>query len=266
VPQQIISLARDADLESFPNGAPQIYWTDPSTWGMCAGAAGVRVQATVLQLTVSPTSTADTYMGLLGQWSTDGRSWTDFVSSVDGQVGPQLLQPDSAGTMFHAQYAGAPYEMAPFVRFGAVVARDGERQGRVRCSIDFVVLESLDATLTQFTSVHDEEGTITAVDDVLGATLVTWAYDRGMIHIRSGTWVGITSLTLTVETSFVHDYDEASTGVFWEPVGTLTFTGNEQAKNLAILGLDVATRVRCTALTGTGSASFDAFATLRPAP
>lgn len=266
MPQQIISLARDADLESLPNGAPQIYWTDPSTWGMCAGAAGVRMQGTILQVTISPEGGADTYIGLIGQWSTDGRSWTDFLSTVDGQVGPQLLQPGSAGSVFHAQYAGAPYEMAPFVRFGAQVARDGDRQGRVRCSVDIVVLDALDASVSQFTSVEDEEGIISAVNDVLGATLVTWAYDRGLIHIKSGTWSGITEVTLTVETSFVHDYDGAHTGVFWEPLGTLTFTGSDQAKNLAISGLDVLTRVRCTALTGSGTAPFDAFATLRPAP
>ncbi len=269
MPQSIITLAKDADLESLPNGAPQIYWTEPFTWGMCAGAAGVRVQGTILQLTVAPdTGLADTYIGLIGQWSNDQRSWTDFLTSVDGQVGPQLLQPGSAGSVFNGQYAGAPYEMAPFVRFGAVVARNGGRQGRIRCSIDFVVLDTLDASVSQFTDVADEEGEITAVNDILGGVLVTWAYDRGMIHIRSGTLTNVTSLTLTVETSFVHTYDPTNTGVFWEPLGTLVFTASEQAQSLVISGLDVLTRVRCTALTtgGSPSATFDAFATLRPAP
>jgi hypothetical protein len=158
--------------------------------------------------------------------------------------------------------------MAPFVRFGVQVARDGNRQGRIRCSIDIVVLETLDASVSQFTDKEDEEGEITAVGDVLGAVLVTWAYDRGMIHVKSGTFTNVTSLTLTIETSFVHDYDEDNEGVFWEPIGTLVFTGSDQAKNLPISGLDVLTRLRCTALTtgGSPSATFDAFATLRPAP
>jgi hypothetical protein len=89
-----------------------------------------------------------------------------------------------------------------------------------------------------------------------------------MIHVKSGTFTNVTSLTLTIETSFVHDYDEDNEGVFWEPIGTLVFTGSDQAKNLPISGLDVLTRLRCTALTtgGSPSATFDAFATLRPAP
>lgn len=81
VPQQLLSLPHDADLESFPDGAEQIYWTELSTRGMCPGAAGIRLQASVLQVTTAPgTGQPDTYVRCIGQRSARAatirqRSW-----------------------------------------------------------------------------------------------------------------------------------------------------------------------------------------------
>ncbi len=268
--QTIITLAKDADLESLPNGAPQIYWTNPSTWGLCAGAAGVRLQATILQVTSAPvTGTPDTSLRIIGQWSPDGRSWTDLLGSLDGSSGPQALNPASLGGLFQNQYAGAPYEMAPFVRFGIEVSREGGRQGRVRASADIVVLDTIAASVTQFATSTDDSGEVTADNDILGPNIVTWAYDRGQLCVRSATFVNLDDVILTVETSFSDAYDDDR---LWVTCGILTFDGADQVQQLALADLNVLTRVRCTTFTPTTpptptpTATFDAFITLRPAP
>jgi len=266
VSQSIITLAKDADLESLPNGSPQIYWTDRSTWGMCAGVAGVRLQATILQVTTAPVSgDPDTYLRVIGQWSSDSRSWTDFQGSLDGGLGSQAMDPSTIAPFFQNQYAGTPYEMAPFVRFGIEVSRTGGRQGRVRGSADIVVLDTLAAAPTQFANPQDDGGTINAVNDLLGPVAITWAYERGRVYVRTSVFTNVTNVVFTVETAFDADADPE----FWIPLGTLTFTATNQVQTLALADLDVATRIRCSTFTTSGAspeATFDGHISLRPAP
>ena len=249
--QQIITLARDADLETLPNGGEQIFWSDSATWGLSAGAAGVRMQVVILS------ATADTYLTLIGQSSNDGRSWFDFEESIDGVEEPEPVTPTSE--MSVRQYAGPPWQMAPFVRYGLRTWRTGGLQGRIRLSCDLIVLPALDpARLTVA-----DGATITGVGPI-GGVECTYGYDRGSVYIHATAFSGITSVTVVVETSLVRNAPESG----WRPVATVPSLSSFSAgarQYVEVSGLDAYTRIRATAVSGSGSATFTSYAFFRPA-
>lgn len=257
---QTITLARDSDLETLPDGGAQIYWSNQATWGMCAGAAGVRLQATVLAVTDNTTGQ------VIGQWSTDGRTWTDFVGPVDGEVEPGNLEP-SNGVQSTRQYAGLPWEMAAFVRFGIRVARSTGGQGRLRISCDLIVLDALDGAhliMAENSPVTAASSTIDGTGQV-GEILPTYAYDRGMVCVQRQSMGGLTSVTLIVETCFTDN--DAATAAFWLKVGEFpaAFSNAAPVQSIAVEGLAGYTRVRAIAAATNGTATFDVDVFLRPA-
>lgn len=251
--QQIITLARDADLESLPDGSPSVYWSDAATWGWCAGAAGVRMQALVLATTPS------TFAVILGQYSNDGRTWFDFESTIDGQTTPDALDPTN-GKFSIRQHAGPPWEMAPYVRYGLRVWRTGGGQGRVRMTCDLIVLARLDAA-----KLFLADGAVIDAPGQIGGIECTYGYDRGSIYIHATAFSGITSVTVVVETSLVRDPPEEG----WRPVATVptlsAFNESTEIQFAEVSGLDAYTRLRATAVTGTGTVEFSSHAFLRPA-
>jgi hypothetical protein len=228
---------------------------------MCAGAAGVRMQATVLAVTDNTTGQ------VIGQWSTDGRTWTDFAGPIDGEVELDDLEP-SNGVQSARQYAGLPWEMAAYVRFGLRVARSTGGQGRLRISCDLIVLDALDGAhlvLADNSAVTASSSAITSGAQV-GRMLPTYAYDRGLLCVQLQSLGTLTSVTMIVETCFT-DNVTLATEAFWLKVGEFptVFNNTNPVQTIEIDGLAGYTRVRAIAAVGTGTANFDVDAFLRPA-
>lgn len=137
LPLAVIALATDADLESLPDGAPEIYWTSGPSMQEGSGAVQLYLHAEIL-------SRANvTKLRFIGQWSVDGRTWYDMAGPLDG-LASDSAGPD-AGTCLAVPYAGLPQEYAPFQRFGISVtgsplAEGLARQGRARLSAAVTIL------------------------------------------------------------------------------------------------------------------------------
>ena len=227
------TLVRDALLESMPNGDPQIFWSDPITWSQLQGASGLRLLATLFQ------ATEDTTAVIIAQWGVDGKSWTDFVESLDGQSNP-LTELTAEATQFAYQYSGLPEEFSGLVRIGVKVARSGSVQGRIRLSADILPLAKLAATMLTVA----EDATVDSVTptvETVGKVLVTNAYDRGTVYARTLGAYTAGDTTLFVQTSA---YNSATYADTWRTIGTLAvFTATGQERALAVTGLDRYVRI-----------------------
>jgi hypothetical protein len=268
VSYQSIAIARDSDLETLPDGGAQIYWSNQATWGMSAGAAGVRMQVLILA------TTANTFASIIGQWSIDGRTWTDFELPIDGQD-PDTMDPLSPtnGQVSHRQYAGPPWEMAPFVRYGIKTWRDDSALGRVRISCDIVVLPTLDPARLMVAAgdVVTVASNVIAGDGQIGVIDCTYGYDRGSYYIRCtnfNTAPTLADVLLVIETTFFMSDDVPGNVQLWREVATIPAISEFDAtgaRNVEVSDLDAYTRVRAKSATGTGTATFSIYAFLRPA-
>lgn len=137
LPLAVVSLANDSDLESLPDGTPEIYWTSGPAQQEGSGAVQMMLQAEVLA------RTNVTKLRFVGQWSVDGRTWYDFADAFDGL--PSDSAGPLAGTCLVFPYTGTPAEYAPYQRFGIAVTGDplasgAARLGRARLSATVTIL------------------------------------------------------------------------------------------------------------------------------
>ena len=121
-----LALARDLVLLSERNGAPAIYWLDPSTYGALFGARGLRLITTIFDIS------ANTLVTLFAQGSYGERTWTDFENP---------LTDDYATVGLHADdYPGTPAEFGPMVRIGIQVKGTAGEQVQVRLTSTAIVM------------------------------------------------------------------------------------------------------------------------------
>ncbi len=227
------TLVRDALLESMPNGDPQIYWSDPVTWGNLQGAAGIRLIATLFQATTNTTAQ------IIAQWGVDGKSWTDFVESLDGQPATPVSLSAEA-TQFAYQYTGLPEEFSGLVRVGVMVARSVSTQARIRLSADILPLTAVAANT--LTIAEDAVVSSTGTPDTVGKVIVSNAYDRGTVYARTLGAYTAGDTTLFVQTSM---YNSTTYSGTWRTIATLAsvFTATGQERAIAFTGADRYLRV-----------------------
>ena len=139
-PETTISLAQDQTLESGEEGEEKTYWSDASTWKQVVGADSVTAYVDVLSVS------SNAKLRIVGQWSLDGKNWTDFASDLSPSGG--ITSTGSA----EYYYAGGvhAFEFGPYVRFGAAVsASSGSAQEKVRAVLLIAVdLPGADPTLS----------------------------------------------------------------------------------------------------------------------
>ncbi len=118
---QPIVLVADETRVSNADGKPNIVWTD--AFGDFAASTGIRLFINVLSVTRSAA------VRVFAQWSTDKRTWVDFLYSIDG-----IATGVGSGQQLSIDYAAMFAEFAPWVRFGIQVIGDvgGALQGDAR--------------------------------------------------------------------------------------------------------------------------------------
>lgn len=105
-------LASNTRLESERNGAPAIYWDDPSNAMKLLGATSVQVWLNILEAFGPESSTYE--VALVAQQSTDGVDW-DIDSTQN------LSTWDDTGKTAERMFVENRAEFGPYVRFGIQV-------------------------------------------------------------------------------------------------------------------------------------------------
>lgn len=184
---EAIALAHDVVLTSLRNGDAAIYWMSEGDWQACFGGRGLRLVTTIAEITPV------TNVKFFGQYSYDGKVWTNFKRNLDGMTNGYI----AVGT-FESTYADSPGEFAPYVRIGIQVSCTGGEQAQVRLTSTAVVLFS------NITSVYGVQYGSDALSTTSAATAIGNAfdastYDEGQVLITySGT---PTALQFSVWTS-----------------------------------------------------------------
>lgn len=115
-----VVIADNLDLESLPNGDPQIYWIPASSFGAFRGANGIRFVTEILSAkTNDSTGAANAQLQWQMQWSIDGRTWNDFVGFPVANY-----QVDTGDTQQDTLFPDGFESDAPFTRFGLAVSCD----------------------------------------------------------------------------------------------------------------------------------------------
>lgn len=192
LPLALVVLAADQVLDSLPDGAPQLYWTQASLGEGCVGALQLMVQAELLLLTEIDG------VRLIGQWSADGHSWNDFYALLDGE------SVDGAGWTTQGTkvvfYGGLPQEYAPYVRFGLQVTGNVAqgRMGQARLSASVTVLPWVMAATTTLATAATvpAPGTTPRV-----LALPIAAYKRGLFRVVVSSYAGTGTSTCVLEVS-----------------------------------------------------------------
>lgn len=107
-----IAMIQDDTLDSGPDGESMTYWSTPGLYNALAGSRAVRMQMEIVSISTN------TVVAVVGQWSLDGRNWTNFGAAVSA---PNIMT--STGS-YDSYYSGgaAGKEFSAYVRFGIAVA------------------------------------------------------------------------------------------------------------------------------------------------
>lgn len=248
LPLALVTLADDQLLDSLPDGAPQLYWTQAALGEGCVGALQLMVQAELLIL-----SEIDG-VRLIGQWSADGRSWNDFYAPLDGEAaGSDGWTTPGTKVVF---YGGLPHEFAPYVRFGLQVTGNVAqgRLGQARLSASVTVLPwvmAATATLATAATVPAPLSTPRAL------ALPIAAYKRGLFRVVVSSYAGDDPSTCVVQISpssnpATTDWIEIDNLGSFDDEVTLTTEVidlvGQQARLLLTAGADASFTVAATAL------------------
>jgi len=189
----VLPLAKEADLYSQRDGTPNIYWSDPKSWPISAGARLIRVRAHFFDLEdYGATTPAKVEVKLYAQESIDGKTWK-FVRDASGNAldffGPR--RPVTGTT-----YASDPFferavmppngDFSPLVRYGLQIQHAdydtavGQSQvyARVTCELEITTSEPFTVKSDGSRSTGVSDGTIQPVDtdwveDVSNAASIT---------------------------------------------------------------------------------------------
>ena len=124
----VIHIISDATIKSGPAGEIRYTWSPESTWRQSLGANSVLTYIDVV------TISSDAELKVQGQWSLDGRNWTDFGDDLESSVTAVGAQ--------QPYYAGGvnAFEFGPYVRYGVSIAdRTSGTEESARCTVSVVV-------------------------------------------------------------------------------------------------------------------------------
>jgi hypothetical protein len=254
LPLAVINLAQDQELESLPNGAPQIYWSQAAMSQECSGGVQMMIQAEILSLL--PTS--DCSVRLLGQWSVDSRTWHDFYSPLDGDLASGNGWTTLGNKLYY--YGGLPQEYAPYVRFGLQVTGNVTppgTQGKARLSAAVTLLPwSMPATEALADGLDVDSDT-----PVYSAPVATANYRSAVVCATISAYTNSGNALLSVEVS---PFADPATAI-WVPLASFApVAADGPLAPLAVSLFGQQMRLKCTRASG-ATATFDvaAFAMLR---
>ena len=209
----VIRVADDVNLESLPDGNPQIHYASPSTYGMTQGARALQVYLDILSI-VSGTS-----VHLVFDWSQDGRTWHSSVFSLDNLLSSADYK--SATGFYPFFYIGQPHVelAASYVRYGIIVyGTTGApgTMGTVRLTCSVVALKSLAQLAHTWdladTTTMDDTQTDARVGNILTTEGLSTLVVNGVLSGAPGA-----AITFDIQTSTRYDTD-----AMWKTVGSLS--------------------------------------------
>ena len=213
-----IILARDQDFLSLRSGGAEIYWTPPQSYGSVIGARGLRLFLTVVSIT------ANSKLRIIGQWSVDGKNWTDFSTAINGldNTGSADI---TAATTLAIDYAADFKEFTPYVRFGISIENTGsvQSQARVTAAIEPLFDDSIYVSAlvaASGTALPVSVGTPVSI----GNAIATEAFKYAMVYATVTTPAGVTPTNLDQVILSIQGNDggDPSNDGNWFELGTIT--------------------------------------------
>ena len=222
----VLPLAKEADLYSQRDGTPNIYWSDPKSWPISAGARLIRVRAHFFDLVdYGATDPTKAEVKLYAQESIDGKTWK-FVRDPSGNpvdfFGPRR---PVTGT----NYGSDPFfdwsvmppngDFSPLVRYGLQIQHgdydtalnQSQVYARVTCELEITTSEPF----TVITNGSSTASTGTGVD-----IDADWKVD-----IQNASTISLVAVHDTASTAFIAQIKQSIDGSNWYLTSGTTATG-----------------------------------------